>query len=513
MLLRCALIFCYHNFNLMSNFTMKPETPLTKPLLVSNPTNVHYTEIKSEALVHLENKGDSKRPNNNDRLLYSRHEEYAWSEIGLDVFLFLLAAWSQFGSSFFFQETAFESANDPLERFVYVHLSVTLANKIKNYLSSITQALSFADAICTAGTYINMRNCRREFMRGIRKGLSDYEKGNISSKSFVINTFLIFSTFIIGAFMPWVGLQETNYSDRAKISFSITMMVGLIISYIMSNAPYLFSATKQFSDFFKLSWEQKKEILGNIFLTRKGLMGFLPRALINAVNRSWTFFGVSRLIEASVFHTSSRYICYPFTTLSTVSSGYQTLMSQGVNDYKLTFGGSSSMSEHAVILVNNKTYQTSCRQKASRVVTLLLWILIIGVFILRTLSVPSLYTGKVEDPANNYSKTDAFLSSLGLLFGGYAALQYSRFRYSRWQDNLSAFFRPDNRVSAPTEVKDSVVNQSRSFEQLKDEKASGHKNSEKSITPFWSESASSAANHNLASPADVSYNNLSNSSN
>ena len=66
------------------------------------------------------------------------------------------------------------------------------------------------------------------------------------------------------------------------------------------------------------------------------------------------------------------------------------------------------------------------------------------VFLFRALAVPSLYTGEINNPANNYTAKDTILSGFGFLCGGYAAYQYVRFRCARWEDNFATFFQSQN---------------------------------------------------------------------
>lgn len=436
----------------------------------------------------------------------SKHSaKYKKHEFVLDFLLFSFAAWAQFGYSFYSKENALQSLTDPLERYLSPHISPRQTDEILNSLDYAMRALSIADAALTAGTYLNMRHCRQELMSGLRKGLREYKNNEISPAIFIMNGFLIWGFFITSSFSPWTGFSRENYSKLMVDISGPTMWLGLMISYSMSYAPYTFSASKKLTDFFKLTWPQKKEIFRKIFFTRKGVLGFLPRTILSIVNRSWILYGSATLTVKWVFKTQEPSIRYSFSGLSTVSSAYQTFMSQSIKDYNVTFESTTKKFVQNNLI--SSTHQTESKQAASSLqifessdqtihqqksdppienattasveykqeaapvitkenpgichkagfytVGVLLPLLTFAVFLLRTLTTPSLYTGEINDPAHDYDTKTTILAVMGLLFGGYAAYQYSQFRYSRWQDNFSGFFKPTSKEQI-TETEDEI---------------------------------------------------------
>ena len=358
----------------------------------------------------------------------------------LDIVLFLFAAWAQFGYSFYSQENAQESISDPFKRYLYPHISAVKADQIALAINIITRACSIADALLTVGTYINMRHCREELVIGFKKALQDFKDSNVHPALLVMNGFLIWSFFIIAAFAPWAGFARAhNGNDSLMVEIAgFTMWIGLLTSYSMSYASYTFSAAKKVVDFYCLPKKHKRELFCNIFWTKKGILGFLPRAITSLVNRSWVLYGSANLTVRWVFGANNRSFGCSFGLLSAVASAYQTFMSQTIKDYNITFTQKK--------LNNNSPDQaleqmSDCGNAKKLFFKMTLSVLLSAAFLLRTLAVPSLYTGEIADPENNYTTKDATIALLGLVFGAYAAYQYAQFRHGLWRDSFFIFFK------------------------------------------------------------------------
>ncbi|KFM73019.1 hypothetical protein X975_16550, partial [Stegodyphus mimosarum] len=97
--------------------------------------------------------------------------------IVVDVFLFLLAAWSEIGYSIFTGSSTSESILDPLKRYLFPSLSADTANKIIQTLNVVTQVLSYSDALLTIATILDVKKKRQKFVKEIKSGFRQLKYG------------------------------------------------------------------------------------------------------------------------------------------------------------------------------------------------------------------------------------------------------------------------------------------------------------------------------------------------
>ncbi|EKD45030.1 MAG: putative membrane spanning protein [uncultured bacterium] len=389
--------------------------------------------------------GDADIQNESASLISHPEKKYKKHEIILDIILFSFAVWAQFGYSFYSQENALESLNDPLSKYLYPHISENTAASIFKILNYSMRAFSLADATFTTISYINMRHCRNELASGLRIAFEEYKCRKNFAVLF-INCFLTWSFFVISSFSPWTGFSRHGYGNLLSNIAGQTMWIGLMISYAMSYAPYTFSTSQKLIEFYQKTPAKKKEIFHPIFFTKKGFLGFLPRAIVSIVNRGLVLHGSAILTLKWVFKTKDPLITYPFSILSVISTVYQTLMSQTIKDYNSTFNPlqkTQQFSKEAFFIDENGDVSTR-KKVIFYAFYAALFTLSAIVFLFRALAVPSLYTGEINNPANNYTAKDTILSGFGFLCGGYAAYQYVRFRCARWEDNFATFFQSQN---------------------------------------------------------------------
>ena len=375
------------------------------------------------------------KSNDNDKGLKS---SYSLKYISLDVLLFLFAAWAEFGFALLTRKTTLASIDYPVEHYLFPYLTSQQEYKFSIFVNRFSEILAFSDALLTTITISNMKNCREELLKDLSTSVAKYKENAINPVFLIVNLFLTFGTFIIGSFSSWAGLDDLNFSRQIINIAGVSMFLGFMVINAMINAPYIFSNPKKLADFYNLPRDQKIQILNNIFFTKKGLFGLVPSSAINIINRSWTFYGLGRLITNHVFHTQNPYIEYSYALLGSVCSAYQTLMSQSIKDYQATFKENIEIKE----IQYENSRLGACQRWTRNFLSFIIMVLIAEAFLLRTLFTPSLYTGEIDNPQENYGYKETAISIVGLLCGGYAAFQYSRFMYSRCQDGLTAFFRP-----------------------------------------------------------------------
>ena len=125
----------------------------------------------------------------NDRLIVrndNNAEVYFKSEIILDIFLFLLASWSELGYAVFTNSSVSESILDPLKRYLYPSLSPETSSNISQYLNVASEIFSFTDASLTIATILDIRTKRRKFLKEIKKGFNQIQNGEIKKLAFFV---------------------------------------------------------------------------------------------------------------------------------------------------------------------------------------------------------------------------------------------------------------------------------------------------------------------------------------
>ncbi len=374
---------------------------------------------------------------------------YSKPEIALDIFLFLLASWSELGYAVFTGSSVSESVLDPLKRYLYPSLTTEASNRITQYLNMTSEVLSFSDASLTIATIIDIRSKRKKFIEETKKGFNQIRYGEIKKIAFLFNLLIFSSSFAIISLSPWTGLKMKNFNDAFSLPAGITMFLGQMTILLLQYADYIFSTPKVMIDFFGLSRDEKKSIVTNIFRSKKGL-GLSLRSLSNAVTMGLRFYGISLFTNKVLFGDSSFRIFYSIA--APVSVVYRVLTTQSLKDYRSTFKENDGI--HAQILDSTDLPldSTETRNKYTGLLLVLLAGLLGMTFLLRTFSTPVLYTGPIESPESNYDVKDTILGCFGLLFGAFASFQYCKFMWGLGKEatsNLSnhGFFRT-TRLSA-----------------------------------------------------------------
>ena len=368
---------------------------------------------------------------------------YSKPEIALDIFLFLLASWSELGYAVFMGSSVSESVLDPLKRYLYPSLTSEVSNKITQYLNITSEVLSFSDASLTIATILDIRSKRKKFIKETKKGFNQIRYGEIKKIAFLINLLIFSSSFAIISFSPWTGLKMKNFNDNFSIPAGITMFLGQMTILLLQYADYIFSTPKAMIDFFGLSRDEKKSIVYNLFRSKKGL-GLSLRSLSNAVTMGLRFHGISLCTNKVLFGDSSFKSFYAI--IAPASVVYRILTTQSLKDYRLTFKENNGNQAQILDSTDLPLVPNEPRNKCTGLLLVLLAGLLGMTFLLRTFSTPVLYTGPIESPENNYDVKDTILGCFGLLFGAFASFQYCKFMWGLGKEatsNLSnhRFFR------------------------------------------------------------------------
>lgn len=374
-------------------------------------------------------------------------ETYPKIEIALDVALFLLATWSEFGYALFTGSSASESILDPLKRYVYPAIPSDTTNNITQSLNIATQVLSYSDAALTIATILDIRKKRGKFIIELKNGFNQLKSKQIKLVPFIINLSIFTSSFFIISLSPWTGLKTKSFSTEFLFASGISMFLGQMAILILQYGGYIFSTPKSIIDFYKLPLNEKKAIFHNIFCTKKG-MGVALRSLANVTTMGMRFHGISLFTNKLLFGDTAFRNFY--STLAPISIIYRTLSTQSLKDYKATFKQDSANltqiqavigTEHhqaeSVIQIEN---QGNCANQLKKILLILLGGLIGMSFLLRTFSTPALFTGPIDNPESNYDIKSTLLGCLGLLLGAFASYQYCKFMWGLGKDasnNLS----------------------------------------------------------------------------
>lgn len=372
----------------------------------------------------------------------NREDIYFKKEIALDIFLFLLASWSELGYAVFTGSSVSESVLDPLKRYLYPSLSSNVADNITRYLNITSEVLSYTDAGLTIATIFDVRSKREKFIKEIRKGFNQIKQGEIKKIPFLFNLLIFTFSFVIISLSPWTGLRMKNFNTDFSLPAGVSMFFGQMIVLLLQYAGYIFSTPKAMLDFLDLSREDKKNIFNNIFFTKKGF-GFSLRSIANAITMGLRFHGISLFTNKVLFGNNEFKIFY--SIIAPVSVVYRVLTAQSLKDYRDTFKESNEL----------PLTRAETRNKCRGVLLLLLAGLIGMTFLLRTFSTPVLYTGPIENPESNYDIKDTILGCFGLLFGAFASFQYCKFMWGLGKEasaNLSnyKFFRSANLAAIPS---------------------------------------------------------------
>jgi hypothetical protein len=383
----------------------------------------------------------------NDRLIGRNDNNvdvYSKSELALDIFLFLLASWSELGYAVFMGSSVSESVLDPLKRYVYPTLAPEISNSITQYLNVTSEVFSFTDAGLTIATILDIRTKRQKYIEEIKKGFNQIKYGEIKKIPFLFNLLIFAFSFTIISFSPWTGLRMKNFDNDFSLPAGISMFAGQITILLLQYAGYIFSTPKAIVDFLNLSREDKKSIFNNIFCTKKGFWLSL-RSVSNAITMGLRFHGISLFTNKFLFG-DSRFGTY-YSIIAPVSVIYRVLTAQSLKDYRDTFKENDGIQPQ--IVTNNvlPIMPVESTNKCKGLLLVLLAGLIGMTFLLRTFSTPVLYTGPIENPENNYDIKDTVFACFGLLFGAFASFQYCKFMWGLGKEastNISShrFFRP-----------------------------------------------------------------------
>lgn len=344
---------------------------------------------------------------------------YSKSEIGLDIFLFLLASWSELGYAVFTGSSVSESVLDPLKRYLYPSLVPEISNTVTQYLNITSEVLSFTDASLTIATILDIRSKREKFVEEIKKGFNQIKYGEIKKIPFLLNLLIFTSSFVIISLSPWTGLKMKNFNNDFSLPAGISMFLGQMTILLLQYAGYIFSTPKTMVAFLSLSQEDKKNVFRNIFRTKKGFSLSL-RSLSNAITMGLRFHGISLFTNKFLFGDSEFRTFY--SVIAPVSVVYRVLAAQSLKDYRDTFKENND--PQTQILDTDETIN-----KCKGFLLVLLAGLIGMTFLLRTFSTPVLYTGPIENPETNYDIKDAIFGCFGFLFGAFASFQYCKFMW------------------------------------------------------------------------------------
>ncbi len=273
--------------------------------------------------------------------------------IPIDILLWALMAWSEFGYAFFSKATSDQSLNAPLQRYLYPHLTRRQGELISDDLGKAIAVLSFTDAGLTVLAGSNMKKAREQCMLTVMNARSQFSKGEIRPTLFGANLFLFLISYIVRSLAPWTGYQMDG-GDGLPISVRLagwTMFVGQIATYIATTAPRLKKAPEVLTQLFHLSPEEKAKIRTNLG-SRKGIF-FMIRTFVNCLNRGWSFYGLAGLIGSYIFGLGPIPTTV-FSSVASVSSVYNTFMTQGLNDYDETFSQKEDTKESPIQSLGGK---------------------------------------------------------------------------------------------------------------------------------------------------------------
>ncbi|KFM73021.1 hypothetical protein X975_16552, partial [Stegodyphus mimosarum] len=354
-------------------------------------------------------------------------------KIALDIFLFLLAAWSEIGYSLFTGSSTSESILHPLKRYLYPSISSDTASKITHYLNIVTQALSYSDAMLTIATILDVKKKREKFVNETKKGFTELKNGEIKIIPFLLNLSIFTFSFVIISLSPWVGLTMRSDNRIFTTISGSTMFLGQMTIYILQYGSYIFATPARIVYFWNLPKCEKMSILKNIFCTKKGISVVL-RTLANTTVMGLRFQGIGLFTNKLIFG-NKQIAGTAYAAAAATSIVYRTLMTQSLNDYKTNFSKESASQQADVANVQVGTEHqnqniTGVENVFRKLLLSFLGVLIAMTFLLRTFSTPVLCTGPIDNPEENYDVKSTVLACFGLLLGGFAAFQYCKFMWS-----------------------------------------------------------------------------------
>ena len=173
--------------------------------------------------------------------------------------------------------------------------------------------------------------------------------GKLKNLPFSFNLLIFSISFIIISLSPWTGLRMKNFNNNFSLPAGISMFLGQITILLLQYAGYIFSTPKGIVDFLNSSRDDKKNILHNIFCSKKGF-GLSFRSAANAITMGLRFHGISLFTNKFLFGDSEFRFFY--SVIAPVSVVYRVLTAQALKDYRDTFKESNEI-QHP-ILPNNE---------------------------------------------------------------------------------------------------------------------------------------------------------------
>ncbi len=235
------------------------------------------------------------------------------------------------------------------------------------------------------------------------------------------------------------------------------MFFGQISILLLQYSSYIFSTPKAIIDFFKLASDEKKNILNNIFCTKKG-GGLTLRSLANATTLGIRFHGIS-LFTNKVLFGDKAVLKTIYSIVAPISVVYRVLTTQSLKDYRETFGANNNFSQQIVeseaSLAELLPQTENNNSKFKKLLLCLLGCLIGMSFFLRVFSTPVLCTGPIDDPEHNYDIKNTLLACFGLLLGVFASCQYCKFMWGLGKEAVTTvsnhrFFKSANLRNSPS---------------------------------------------------------------
>lgn len=212
------------------------------------------------------------------------------------------------------------------------------------------------------------------------------------------------------------------------------MFTGQLGVMFLLYSNLVFSTAGNFKK-LRLLVKSKNEInlvLKNLY-SQKGFF-VLIRSMVSIATRSLRFYGMSSFNQKYLF--GDTLMKEPIPYVSGIAMGYRVFSTQCINDYKKTFPELKQTDNLTSVnpSLNSRQEEDNEEKEDQNNSTFLflktLFLVMLGlVFLLRTFSTPSLFTGPIDDPQQNFDNKALGLSIAGMILGGFGAWQYCQFMF------------------------------------------------------------------------------------
>jgi len=370
------------------------------------------------------------------------HPTYSWPIRSAGVMCSILGAVSEVGYLAWSGSTSSEALTYPIARLGGDPLIETIATNVCWWLAILDVALTLSTTADATSQLVNLGSELKTIKNELYNNPSFAQKALICS-----NVFLLIASFVLGSMAPGVGLKMMQQSDDGVeltqeqfISLSVLFFIGQMSIYFICYAPALCKFPQELAKLKTLSGKEKEQDL--LFLKSNEYKKVVVRTALNIIYQGVSFWGLGSRIAQFVFHLDSKdnpilwNMCGAVSALlafwRSVSLLYFTDRGKTKNGWLQTSDQENTQIEGEG--VGRPLIKFICPTYAS---TNIVTVLAIGSFLCRELGIPPMYTGEMENPADDYQWLNQGLVSLILMVLGFGPIyQYMIFMADRSQEAL-----------------------------------------------------------------------------